>query len=216
MLIVAGDVASGMGQIEAVLRLLTAAYDDVLLCVGNHELWVAPDGDSLQKLRDVHALAAECGARTGPVRYHCMPPPASASSSTTTRSDAGGGANKQNENEKNRQQRRSRPPAPAAAWSLAGELDLLERDDQWSHYGGDGDTSTAAEGDGDGGGGTVTHDDAPSEVVIFPLLSWYHASWDTEPDLTFDASANTTDSSSSRSDWNMFLNGAAWSFFLVW
>ena len=156
VLIVAGDVASGMGQIEAVLRLLTAAYDDVLLCVGNHELWVAPDGlEAPRRARAGGGVRRENGAR--PLPLHASPSLGIWFYHHPQR--CGGGTNKQNENEKNRQQRRSRPPAPAAAWSLASWT-------CWSRTTSGAttvatNTSTAAKETATAEG-TVTHDDAPS------------------------------------------------------
>jgi len=119
--ILPGDVGSEIDRLESVFRVLTANYNAVIYCPGNHEAWrrgtasggsaltpelraenrMAPD--SVSKIVEVVECARNCGVHVGPLRLEKLP-------------------------------------------------------------------ENCVEGES-------------SAVTIFPLYSWYHASWDVEPDL---------------------------------
>jgi predicted phosphodiesterase len=119
--ILPGDVGSEIDRLESVFRVLTANYNAVIYCPGNHEAWrrgtasggsaltpelradnrMAPD--SVSKIVEVVECARNCGVHVGPLRLEKLP-------------------------------------------------------------------ENCVEGEA-------------SAVTIFPLYSWYHASWDVEPDL---------------------------------
>jgi len=76
-LIVAGDMAHRLTQIEAALSLLKAKFSEVFYVPGNHELWVRGEpGDSLEKFYRILVRREEMGVRTYPGRVdgYCVVP----------------------------------------------------------------------------------------------------------------------------------------------
>ena len=71
-LIVAGDVATDLGQLRRCFAVLQARYDVVYYTPGNHELWRSRGfDDSLKKLFAVLRLCDEVGVRTRPELLPC-------------------------------------------------------------------------------------------------------------------------------------------------
>lgn len=77
VLIVPGDIGSGLSALEEAFRFLCSQFDLVCYVPGNHEAWVHKkattdvgsneDSSSLGKLRSVLTIAQRCGAAVGPV-----------------------------------------------------------------------------------------------------------------------------------------------------
>jgi hypothetical protein len=65
-LILAGDVSHDLAVLRRCLALVKRTFDEIFFVPGNHELWVATDGDSLAKLELVLATCAAAGVRTAP------------------------------------------------------------------------------------------------------------------------------------------------------
>jgi len=65
--VVAGDLAVDISQIEQAFRLFLSKYKHVFYCFGNHECWVSKKGpyaDSLAKIGAVRDLCRSLGVRT--------------------------------------------------------------------------------------------------------------------------------------------------------
>ncbi|CAM9576601.1 unnamed protein product, partial [Phaeothamnion confervicola] len=142
VLVVAGDVSSGMRRARDTLQLLKEKFHEaseaVVFVAGNHDLWVNPkpsehggDFSSVRKLLDTFDMCRELGVRVDPVCFSFR-----------------GGADI--------------ATAPAAG---------LQR------------TAAAATAAGSGRADAATAAADCEELWLVPLLSWYHASWDREPDL---------------------------------
>ena len=70
-LLLPGDLCTGAGLFEEVMRKLTQAFHLVCFCFGNHEVWTRENEaakDSLAKLEQIHRLCKELHVYTSPVR----------------------------------------------------------------------------------------------------------------------------------------------------
>lgn len=71
VLILAGDVSDRLSALGRCLRMFAKCFEQVLFVPGNHDLWVlrdAPGKTSLDKFRDVAAVAADAGVSMQPFR----------------------------------------------------------------------------------------------------------------------------------------------------
>ena len=77
VLILAGDVASGIRHLESIFMCAKSRYDSVCFVPGNHELWktgmvsgaaARASFDSIDKLKEVLYCARACDVSIGPVR----------------------------------------------------------------------------------------------------------------------------------------------------
>jgi predicted phosphodiesterase len=66
--VVAGDISHDLDVLEQTLSLLVERFARVFFVPGNHDVWVAPGGDSLAKFADVLALCERIGVETAPSR----------------------------------------------------------------------------------------------------------------------------------------------------
>lgn len=69
ILVLAGDISDSLDAVATTLTALADRFRKVLYVPGNHELWVVRDPklkSSSEKLREVFAIAENCGASTRP------------------------------------------------------------------------------------------------------------------------------------------------------
>ena len=172
VMIIPGDIGAEVDRILSVLKVCTGAYNAVCYIPGNHEAWRkgilaggsalhpenrAPNreaNDSIVKLVEVLESAEELGVYVGPLKI----------TSTFTE--------------------KATPPAPSASApaSVSSETETVfntlqqlsiqpvekEKDEELSPA----ETSSSSSSS------------SSSSVIVVPLYSWYHASWDKEPELT--------------------------------
>lgn len=74
-LLLPGDLCTSEDLFEEVMGTLTAAFQKVFFCFGNHEAWTrgekkgtSPAKDSFQKLERIHQICKTLGVYTTPVR----------------------------------------------------------------------------------------------------------------------------------------------------